>query len=112
MKEIEISSKLVAYMSDQAHSSVQKACMIAGVPNKRRRIIEANDKEFSFDYIELEKQIKQDIKDGLIPSFCCVTVGTTSSTAVDDVAAIGKICKKYKIWMHVDSAFVGSSCIC
>jgi aromatic-L-amino-acid/L-tryptophan decarboxylase len=39
-------------------------------------------------------------------------LGTTSSTAIDDLESLGKICQKYNIWMHVDAAFVGSSCIC
>jgi aromatic-L-amino-acid/L-tryptophan decarboxylase len=48
----------------------------------------------------------------LFPFFAVATVGTTSSTAVDDISKLGPICSKENIWLHVDAAFVGSSCIC
>jgi aromatic-L-amino-acid/L-tryptophan decarboxylase len=48
----------------------------------------------------------------LCPFFAVATVGTTSSTAVDDLSKLGPLCAKENIWLHVDAAFVGSSCLC
>ncbi|CAF1944181.1 unnamed protein product, partial [Brassica oleracea] len=39
-------------------------------------------------------------------------VGTTSSTAVDPLAALGKIAKSNEMSFHVDAAYAGSACIC
>jgi aromatic-L-amino-acid decarboxylase len=111
-------SKIVVYTSDQAHSSIKKACMIVGIQDERCRIIESNER-FEFDPTRLEEAIASDIEKSLIPIFVAVTKGTTSSTAFDDLTQIGPICEKFnnqsdhiKIWLHVDSAFAGSAFIC
>lgn len=39
------------------------------------------------------------------------TIGTTSTTSIDPVAAVADICEKYGIWMHVDAAYAGSAAI-
>lgn len=102
--------ELVFYYSDQAHSSVQKACMIAGIDEKNQRKIESNEL-FQLCPKNLEEQIEKDLKNGLSPCFLVATVGTTSSCAVDDLKVLGKICQKYNIWMHIDSAYAGASMI-
>ena len=40
------------------------------------------------------------------------TVGTTSSTSVDPVAAIADACASAGAWLHVDAAYAGSSWVC
>lgn len=100
--------KCVAYISDQTHSSVQKACMIAGVD---KRIVESND-DCQFDAERLELQIQDDLAKGLTPCFVVCTIGTTSTGAVDSLKDLGKICSKYSIWLHVDAAYTGSTWIC
>jgi len=60
---------------------------------------------------KLEIEIRKDKDNGYIPTCVVATVGTTSSTSIDPVRSIGEICKKYKIWLHVDSAHAGSAAI-
>ena len=103
--------KLIAYCSDQCHSSIQKAFMIAGIPNEQVRIIETNE-DNELNPILLEKEIENDKSNGLCPFFVGATVGTTSSTAIDDITKIGPLCVKNDIWLHIDAAYVGNSCIC
>jgi aromatic-L-amino-acid decarboxylase len=44
--------------------------------------------------------------------FCVVaTIGTTSTTSVDDVSAIGEICERNDIFLHVDMAYAGSALV-
>jgi len=43
--------------------------------------------------------------------FVSITLGT-SLAAVDPIDLIGKITSKYKLWLHVDAAYGGISCIC
>src|SRR5205085_3913062 len=38
--------------------------------------------------------------------------GTTSSLAVDPVAAIGEVCRDHNIWLHVDAAMAGTAALC
>lgn len=48
---------------------------------------------------------------GMTPCAVVATIGTTSSTGVDDVAAIAKLAKQYGAWLHVDAAYAGSAAI-
>lgn len=105
--EADFQSKLVCYVSDQTHSSIQKACMITGVIHLRK--IPTFPSKYDMNYNELEKTIEEDEKNGLIPFFVCGTIGTTSSTAIDDLSKIGPICKKHEIFLHVDAAFLGAT---
>lgn len=102
---------LVAYISTQTHSSAEKAIKIAGIGTDNLRKIEV-DEHFAMNPEALEQQITDDLANGLIPFFACATVGTTSSNAIDPVEAIGKICQKHHIWLHIDGAMGGSAAIC
>ena len=44
--------------------------------------------------------------------FVCATLGTTSSLAIDPIAAIGDICRKQGLWLHVDAAMAGTAALC
>src|SRR6185369_2004897 len=46
------------------------------------------------------------------PAFVCATIGTTSSNAIDPVRAIGEICRREKIWLHIDAAMSGTAALC
>lgn len=106
--ETDIISKLVAYSSDQAHSSVERAGLIGGVRMKK---IPTDDK-FSVRGAVLHKFLKEDRAAGLIPFFFCATLGTTPSCAFDCITELGPICNAETIWMHIDAAYAGSAFIC
>lgn len=103
--------KLVAYTSTQAHSSIEKGALIAGLGRENLRTI-AVDQNFAMRADELARRIEEDRRAGLTPCFVCATVGTTSSNAIDPVAEIGRICRENKIWLHVDAAMSGTAGLC
>jgi aromatic-L-amino-acid/L-tryptophan decarboxylase len=103
--------RLVAYTSSQAHSSIEKDVQIAGIGRDNVRLI-AVDEKFAMCPDALSQQIEQDRRAGLIPFFVCATVGTTSSNAIDPVPEIGTICRREKIWLHVDAAMSGTAALC
>eukprot|EP00877_Chromochloris_zofingiensis_P002321 jgi/Chrzof1/1208/Cz01g44220.t1 len=103
--------KLVCYGSDQAHSSYQKAAMIAGIRHVRTLPTTA-DHDWSLQPDVLEAAVQQDLADGLIPFYVCATIGTTSSCAVDPIEQLGVITQRHKLWLHVDAAHAGSAAIC
>jgi len=103
-------SGLVAYISTQTHSSVEKGVKVMGLGTDRLRRIEV-DRNFALRPDLLEHQIMQDLEAGLKPFFVCATIGTTSSNAVDPLKAIGEICRKYDIWLHVDAAMSGTAAL-
>jgi aromatic-L-amino-acid decarboxylase len=101
---------LVAYVSTQTHSSVEKGVKVMGLGTNRLRHIEV-DENFAMQPELLEKQIQADLEDGLKPFFVCATIGTTSSNAVDPLKAIAQICRKHGIWLHVDAAMSGTAAL-
>ncbi|XP_074841579.1 aromatic-L-amino-acid decarboxylase [Carettochelys insculpta] len=107
----DVMSRLVAYASDQAHSSVEKAALIGGVKIKN---IPSDDK-FAVRGSALQDALQEDRAAGLIPFFViqfCATLGTTSCCSFDKLLELGPICNKENIWMHVDAAYAGSAFIC
>ena len=106
-----VRSRLAAYTSTQAHSSVTKAAKIAGIGEDNLRLIEI-DENFAMNPAALEKRIHEDRASGLTPAFVCATVGTTSSTAVDPIPRIGEICRDEDLWLHVDAAMAGTATLC
>lgn len=106
-----ISKKLTAYVSSQAHSSIEKAVKIAGIGKNNLRIVEV-DENFAQNPDSLRELIKNDRKAGFTPFFVAATIGTTSSNAMDPIRQIGEICKTENCWLHVDGAMSGSALIC
>jgi aromatic-L-amino-acid decarboxylase len=102
---------LVAYTSSQAHSSVEKAARVAGIGSDRLRMIDVDD-AYAMRPELLDEAIRNDLAAGLQPCFVNATVGTTSTTAMDPVRAIGEICRRHGVWYHVDAAWAGSAAAC
>jgi aromatic-L-amino-acid decarboxylase len=103
--------KLVAYVSTQTHSSLEKAAMISGIGTDNLRHIDV-DENFAMRPDALARQIEADKRAGLTPCFVCATVGTTSSNAMDPIEGIGEICREHSIWLHVDAAMSGTAMLC
>jgi len=103
-------ARLRVYCSEQTHSSVEKDVKIAGI-GKRNLIKIPVRADFSMDTVKLEEAIVADKNKEFVP--CCVvaTIGTTGTTAIDPLKAIGEICHKYGIWLHVDAAMAGTALI-
>ena len=89
----------VVVCSEHAHSSVDKAC----------RVLELEVRKVSADDAFRLRPAALDLTGA-----CAVvaTVGTTSSTSVDPVAAIADACEQARVWLHVDAAYAGSAMIC
>ena len=103
--------KLVAYVSTQTHSSIEKAIKIAGIGTDNLRIIDVDEK-FAMQADLLKKQIQKDKKEGSVPFFVCGAIGTTSSNAIDPIKEIGEICKTENCWFHIDAAMSGTAMLC
>jgi aromatic-L-amino-acid decarboxylase len=89
----------VVVTSEQAHSSVAKAC----------RLLELDLRTVPVDD---EFRLRPDMLD--LSGACAVvaTVGTTSTSSVDPVAAIAAACERERVWLHVDAAYAGSAAVC
>lgn len=108
LDEGQIMHKLIAYASEQAHSSVERAGLLGGV---KMRLLPP-DEDFSLRGETVAKAMEEDRAKGLIP-FCVVaTLGTTSCCSFDNLLELGPLCQQQKVWLHVDAAYAGSSFVC
>jgi aromatic-L-amino-acid decarboxylase len=101
---------LVVYASVETHSSIEKGVKIAGFGRDNLHLI-PTDKSYALVPEKLEQAVREDRERGLKPACVVATLGTTSSTAVDPLRAIGMICRRHGLWLHVDAAFAGSAAI-
>uniref|UniRef100_A0A8C8YQT7 Aromatic-L-amino-acid decarboxylase n=1 Tax=Prolemur simus TaxID=1328070 RepID=A0A8C8YQT7_PROSS len=85
-----IMEKLVAYASDQAHSSVERAGLIGGV--KLKAI--PSDGNYAMCASALQEAVQKDKAAGLIPFFVVATLGTTSCCSFDNLLEVGPLCKQ------------------
>lgn len=97
---------LVLYTSEHAHSSVEKGALALGLGRRNVRKIGV-DGEYRMRPELLAAAIAADRAEGRRP-FCVVsTVGTTSVTSVDPVAAVQEIAEGEGLWHHIDGAYGG-----
>ena len=101
---------LRVYASEEAHSSIEKACMTLGLGRSSLIRIPTNDR-FELRPDALEAAIAADRAASHRPIAIVATVGTTSSTSVDPVAAIADIAGREDVWLHVDAAYAGAVAI-
>ncbi|MGH8901854.1 MAG: aminotransferase class V-fold PLP-dependent enzyme, partial [Egibacteraceae bacterium] len=106
-----VDRRLIVYTSTQAHSAVEKAVRIAGLGDAQLRLIDV-DETFALRPEALARQIVEDRAGGATPCLVVATVGSTSSTAIDPLRAIGEICRREGVSLHVDAAYAGSAAIC
>jgi aromatic-L-amino-acid decarboxylase len=116
---------LTLYTSEQAHSSVTKAAMIAGLadgPEDRTHLrLIPTDPAGAILAEALGQSVRADLAGGLVPAFATLTVGTTGTEAVDSIAACVRALddaarafghERFPGWVHVDAAFTGAALVC
>lgn len=101
---------LIVYLSEQTHSSAEKAAIALGFGQQNVRKIGV-DAEFRLRPDLLEKAIQNDLAAGNRPCVVVATVGTTSAASIDPIPEIAGIAEKYNLWLHVDAAYGGSAAI-
>ncbi|XP_003969894.2 histidine decarboxylase [Takifugu rubripes] len=103
-----LNAKLVAYCSDQTHSSFEKAGLISLV---KIRFL-PTDEHLSLRGHTLNQAIEDDKKRGLVPFLACLTLGTTGVCAFDNLSELGPVCAENKLWLHIDAAYAGAAYLC
>ncbi|KAE8617912.1 hypothetical protein XENTR_v10009223 [Xenopus tropicalis] len=104
----QLNSRLIAYASNQAHSSVEKAGLISLVKVRFLPV----DENFCLRGDTLKAAVEEDRKNGLVPVFVCATLGTTGVCAFDYLAELGPVCAREKLWLHIDAAYAGTAFLC
>ncbi len=94
------------YVSDQAHSSIDKAAIALGLGEHNVRKI-PSDPAFRMNVGALREAISADLRKEFKPLAVVATVGTTSTASVDPVREIAAVCAEHQMWLHVDAAYGG-----
>lgn len=100
------------YASAEAHSCVEKAVVIAGLGERALRKVRVDPATLALDPAHLRALVAEDLAAGVVPVMAVATVGTTSTTAIDPVRAMGQVCAEHGIWLHVDAAYGGVAAVC
>ena len=98
---------LMVYVSSQAHSSVEKAALLAGFGRENLRVIPV-DAQFDMRPDALASAILEDRAAGREPCAIVATCGTTATTAFDPLIDIARVARSEELWLHVDAAMAGS----
>ncbi|WP_420565400.1 pyridoxal phosphate-dependent decarboxylase family protein [Thalassobaculum sp.] len=102
---------MAVYTSEQTHSATEKNVKIAGLGLTGFRKIPV-DEAFRLRVDALEAAIEADIAAGIHPACVVASVGGTGVGAVDPLRAIGGLCGRHDIFLHVDAAWAGSALVC
>jgi aromatic-L-amino-acid/L-tryptophan decarboxylase len=101
-----MSERVVAYVSDQAHSSVARAARVLGFRPEQVRVL-PTDERFRMRPDDLVDAMDADMRAGLRPLFVSASAGSTNTGAVDPLPELAEICKERGAWLHVDGAYGG-----
>ncbi|MCY3883765.1 MAG: aminotransferase class I/II-fold pyridoxal phosphate-dependent enzyme [Gammaproteobacteria bacterium] len=100
----------VVYMSDQSHSALKRAALVAGVRREHIRLVPSDD-DFRMDVTKLSEQVAKDRATGLHPIAVCANAGSSSTGSIDPLKALSDYCTTESIWLHVDAAYGGFALI-
>mgnify|MGYP002777693479 CR=1 FL=1 len=101
---------LVVYASEQAHSSVEKAALLAGFGRAHLRGVPV-DAALALRPAALAAMLAEDRRAGRRPCAVVATIGTTATTAIDPLAEVVGVAREHGAWVHVDAAMAGSAMI-
>lgn len=100
---------LTVYCSGDAHSSVNKAVLLAGYGEANLRLVPVRKPDRAMDVAALEALIAADLADGRRPAAVVATSGTTATTAFDPLAEVCRVAGRHGAWVHVDAAMAGAA---
>ena len=100
------------YGSSQAHSSLVKAAMMAGLGADAVRSIDVDPATQAMDMDALRLAVSDDVEEGRRPVMVHLAAGTTSTGAMDDIATAVEIAREWGLWVHVDAAWAGVAAVC
>ena len=101
-----MSSRIVAYTSDQSHSSLARAARHLGFRPDQIRVL-PTDEQFRIRPADLVAAMDVDLAAGRLPFLVSANAGSTNTGSVDDLTALAGICRERNAWLHVDAAYGG-----
>jgi glutamate/tyrosine decarboxylase-like PLP-dependent enzyme len=94
------------YLSPEAHGCARKAIELLGFGSAAIRTIPTGD-DYRMDIHALDRALAEDRVRQVTPIAVVASAGATNTGAIDDLDAIGEICRRHAVWLHVDAAYGG-----
>jgi glutamate/tyrosine decarboxylase-like PLP-dependent enzyme len=101
---------VTVYFSDQAHSSLEKALRVIGLPAANARKL-ASDSNFRLPKDQLSRRVEEDRRAGKHPFCVIASAGTTNTGAIDPLRELSALCRQEDLWLHVDGAYGAAAVI-
>jgi aromatic-L-amino-acid decarboxylase len=106
-----VEGRFAVYTSGQTHSSVEKACRIAGLGSSALRKIDVDPRTQAALPAHLRALISADLAAGIVPVLVVASVGATGTGSVDPVREFAGIAHDHGAWLHVDGAWAGVAAV-
>ncbi|NIZ12554.1 pyridoxal-dependent decarboxylase [Phaeobacter sp. HF9A] len=100
------------YCSDQVHSSIDRACWVAGIGQDNLVKLPGTGPRYGLDAGALDRAIRADIAAGYTPAGVIAITGGTGVGASDDLGPILEVARAHDLYTHLDAAWAGSAMIC
>lgn len=100
------------YCSAQVHSSIDRACWVAGIGQANLVKVATRGEHFGIDVDALERAIADDIAAGHTPAGIIAITGGTGIGASDSLGPVLNVARKHDLYTHLDAAWAGSAMIC
>ncbi|MDP3481617.1 MAG: pyridoxal-dependent decarboxylase [Desulfoprunum sp.] len=100
--------RLLAFVSADAHYSMDRAANILGIGLEQLIKVPVNDRG-QMDVTVLEKKLVDCCESGSHPFFVAATAGTTVRGAFDPVEPLLVLRARFGFWLHVDGAWGGAT---
>ena len=94
------------YVSEETHHSIEKAAVLLGIGRDNVRKVSV-DERLKIRIDDLVAKITEDIAAGHLPFFVVANAGTVMTGAVDSIAEVGEVARRFNLWLHVDAAYGG-----
>jgi aromatic-L-amino-acid decarboxylase len=101
-----MSDQVVAYLSNQAHSSMARAARVLGFRPNQVRVLPVDD-AYPMRPEALAAAMAADLRAGRRPLFVAANAGATSTGAIDPLPELAALCRERGVWFHVDAAYGG-----
>lgn len=96
--------RLTMYMSQEAHSCLEKAAFTLGLGSPRKVAVGA---DFRIDLGDLREAVAADRRAGHRPFLVAANAGTVKTGAIDPLGELAEFCHQEDLWLHVDGAYGG-----
>ncbi len=96
--------KIVLYVSEQRHWSMDRAAKVIGLRPDQIRPVPAGD-DLKLHAEALRQGVRADRSAGLLPWAVTANAGATNTGAVDPLGELAAVCREENLWLHVDAAY-------